>query len=175
MNPDLWWSCHRSVKRASDSSCSNVLSWIQATIWTHFIMAHPDNSAACPGTSVSAFHPLEATLHATATRILFQSESYPMALMTHPQWPPSFLRVKFWFLQFYTCLHDLSPGPLCLIPSTPLPLNPLSLSHSGHGCCSNIQTLFWKHLPKTSLSQSISLTLASLLYPHLSLSSQCSS
>ena len=83
-----------------------------------------------------------------------------------PQWPPSFLRVKFWFFKVYKPLHDLSPDPLCLISSTPLPLNPLSLSHSGPGCCSNFQALFWKELIKTSLSQSISLILAIHLYPH---------
>jgi hypothetical protein len=36
----------------------------------------------------------------------------------------------------------LSPGPLCHISSTPLPLNPLSLSHSGPGCCSNTSVSF---------------------------------
>ena len=42
---------------------------------THFIMAHLENAAACPGASVSALRPLEATLHTTATRILYQSET----------------------------------------------------------------------------------------------------
>ena len=55
---------------------------------THFIMAHLENATACPGASVSALHSLEATLHATATRILFQSESYPMAPMTCPSVTP---------------------------------------------------------------------------------------
>ena len=45
---------------------------------THFIMAHLENAAACPGAFVSALYPLEAT------RILFQNESYPMAPMTSP-------------------------------------------------------------------------------------------
>ena len=35
MSPDLWWSHHRNLNRASDSCYSNVLSSIQATIWTH--------------------------------------------------------------------------------------------------------------------------------------------
>ena len=42
---------------------------------THFSMAHLDNSAVCQS-PVSALRPLEATLHTTATRILFQSETW---------------------------------------------------------------------------------------------------
>ena len=86
--------------------------------------------------------------------------------------PLAFPRVKFWFLKFYKPLPDLSPEPLCHISSTTLPLNPLSLSHSGPGCCSNTQAHFSKALLKTCLSQSISLTLASHLYPYHFLSSQ---
>ena len=55
---------------------------------THFIMAHLENTAACPGASVSAHRPLEATLHTTATRILFESGSYPLAPMTIPSVMP---------------------------------------------------------------------------------------
>ena len=38
-----------------------------------------------------------------------------------PQWPSSFLRVIFWFLKFYTPLHDLSPGPLFHLVHSPAP------------------------------------------------------
>ena len=86
--------------------------------------------------------------------------------------PLAFLRVKFWLLKFYKPLHDLSPWLLCVISSTPLPFNLLSLRHSGPGCCSNTQAHFRKALLKTSLSRSISLTLASHLYPYHVLSSQ---
>ena len=55
---------------------------------THFIMAPLENTAACPGASVSAHRPLEATLHTTATMVLFQSESYPLAPMTIPSVNP---------------------------------------------------------------------------------------
>ena len=50
----------------------------------HFVMAHLESSAACPEAFVSALHPLEATLHTTATMVLFQSESYHMVPMTSP-------------------------------------------------------------------------------------------
>ena len=55
---------------------------------THFIMAHLENAAAHPGASALALCPLEATFHSTATNILFQSESYPMAPMTRPSLTP---------------------------------------------------------------------------------------
>ena len=48
----------------------------------------------------------------------------------------------------------------------------IAFSDSGPGWCSNTQAHFWKELIKTSLSQSISLTLASHLYPYHFLSSQ---
>ena len=51
-------------------------------------MAPLENTAACPGASVSAHRPLEATLRTTATRILFQSESYPLDPMTIPSVNP---------------------------------------------------------------------------------------
>ena len=51
-------------------------------------MAHLENAAARPGASALALCPLEAALHATATKILFQSESYPMAPMTRPSVTP---------------------------------------------------------------------------------------
>ena len=50
----------------------------------HFVMAHLESSAACPEAFVSALHPLEATLHTTATMVLFQSESFHMVPMTSP-------------------------------------------------------------------------------------------
>ena len=57
---------------------------------THFIMANLENAAAYPGASVSAFRPLEATLHTTATRILSPSEKFPVAPMTIPTVTRSF-------------------------------------------------------------------------------------
>ena len=176
MNPDLWLSNHRNLNRASDLCCSNVPSSIQATIWIHTSswftrkMQQPTQ-----GPLPWPFVPYKPLAMLQQQRSCFKVNPIPWFPWPVPQWTPSFLRVKFWFLKFYKPLHNLSPGPLCLISSTPLSLNPLSLSHSGPGCYSNIQALFWKHLLKTSLSQSISLTFASLLYPHLSLSSQHSS
>ena len=72
---------------------------------------------------------------------------------------------------FMTCPRGLSVSSL----SIPHPLNPLSSSHPRPVCCSITWARFWEPLLKASLSQSISLALASLLYPHHSLSSQHSS
>ena len=55
---------------------------------THFIVVHLENAAAHPGAAALALCALEATHHATATKILFQSESYPTVPMTCPSVNP---------------------------------------------------------------------------------------
>ena len=167
LNPDLWWSCHRSLNRASYSCYSNELRSIQVTIWIHTSLwltwtiqqpaQRPLSLPIAPKRPLSILQPQESC---------FKVNPVPWHPWPFPQWTPSFLRVKFWFLKFYMPLPDLFPRPLCLIPSTPLPLNPLILSHSVPGCCFNIQALFCTALSKASLSQSISLTLATLLIPN---------
>ena len=210
MNPDLWWNLYRSLNRAGYSYYSNKLRSTQATIWTHtsswltWTMHQPPRGLClCPSPPKGHSPHYSCKDPASKWSIVHgssdQSLSDPLAF-----WESNSDSYSSTSL-FMTCRQGL-----CLMPSTPLPLN-----HSGPECCfSSVQfssvtqscptlcdpmnrsmpglpvhhqlpeftqthvhhqALFWRSLLKTSLSQGISLTLTSLLYPHHFLSSEQSS
>ena len=114
--------------------------------------------------------PLETTLHTAATRILFQSEFYPMGPMTNLSLTESQI------LMFKVLQSSSWPVPMSSL-SHPFPF-PTASTHSAPvtlGCSQSHQAHFWDPLLKASLSQSISLALATHLYPHQSLSPEHSS
>lgn len=102
------------------------------------------NAATCPGASVSALCPLEVTLHAAATRILFHSEFYPMAPLSSASLTPQLSESQILILTVLQTSHELlqgslrpAPWRLCLIPFHSSPLNSLRSSHPAPVCCSN--------------------------------------
>ena len=136
---------------------------------THFIMAHLENAAAHPGASALALCPLEATFHSTATKILFQSESYPMAPMTRPSLTPLLSESQILILKVLqaSSLLALRPSLSHLLhfpvpqPSQPQPLwSWLLLKHSDTFLEAYAQNLITEHFPdpcQPPLSPSVSL------------------
>ena len=136
---------------------------------THFIMAHLENVAAHPGASALALCPLEATFHSTATNILFQSESYPMAPMTRPSLTPLLSESQILILKVLQAfsLLALRPSLSHLLhfpvpqPSQPQPLwSWLLLKHSDTFLEAYAQNLITEHFPdpcQPPLSPSVSL------------------
>ena len=172
MNCDLSWSLHRNLNRACYSWYSKEVRSIQAKIWVYSIMAHLRQCSSLRRGLWFCLRPLETTLHTAAARILFQSEFYPMGPMTNPS------LTKSQILIFIVLQSSSWPVPMASL-SHPFPF-PTSSTHSapvtlGLSAAQSHQAHFWDPLLKASLSQSISLALTTLLYPHQSLSSQHSS
>ena len=127
------------------------------------------NAAACPGASVSALRPLEVTLHAAATRILFHSELYPTAPLSSASLTPQLSESQVLILTVLQATSWLVPRPspshLLLPvtqPSQPQPLlSWLLLKHSDTFLEASVQNLLiTEHFPdlcQPPLSPSVSL------------------
>ena len=166
MNCDLSWSFHRNLNRARYSWYSKELRSIQAKIWVYSIMAHSGQCSSLRRGLWSCLRPLETTLHTAAARILFQSEFYPTGTMTNLSLTESQILI------FIVLQSSSWPVPVASL-SHPFPF-PTPSTHSapvtlGLSAAQSHQAHFWDPLLKASLSQSISLALTTLLYPHQSL------
>ena len=186
-----WWIHHKWLKTewilicdeaATEISTEQVIH-VVLTYWVQsrqqngytFIMAHLENAAARPGASALALCPLEAALHATATKILFQSESYPMAPMTRPSVTPllsesqililTVLQASLWLVAraYVSCL----PLPC---PSTTLVLSAASVQFSSVQSLSRVLLFVTPWIAARQASLSItnsqsSLRLTSIIRP----------